>query len=78
MVRNPGDGQQRDEDSKDNKGAAARIANNLVHIELTPYEAGKPGFTGNRPLLGKPVKDISFAYFKGCFPFQRLQQAQVW
>ena len=52
VVRNPGDGQQREED---NEGAAAGggagSRDNLVHIELTPYEAGKAGFTGNRPAL---------------------------
>ena len=40
-VRNPGDGQQREEGGQDHLG----------QIELTPYEAGKPGFTGHRPLL---------------------------
>ena len=40
-VRNPGDGQQREEGGQDHLG----------QIELTPYEAGKPGFTGHRPLI---------------------------
>ena len=41
-VRNPGDGQQREEEGGQD---------HLGQIELTPYEAGKPGFTGHRPLL---------------------------
>ena len=51
-LANPGDGQQREEGGQDHLG----------QIELTPYEAGKPGFTGHRPLISAAGAGPSMTY----------------